>query len=118
MCRGKKIRLFAKKPKNFQIIPAEVFLNPATGNNCLLFLELQWNFGRILRRIWHLPSIDLSKNYVPEFHEGLGLTAGDVDFGYKSAFVGSLAKCLGMQKDLYCFQDESHKQQHNRWCGV
>lgn len=118
MCREKKIRLFAKKQKNFQVIPAEVFLNPATGNNCLLFLELQWNLGRILRRIWHLPSIDLSKNYVPEFHEGLGLTAGDVDFGYKSAFVGSLAKRLGMQKDLYCFQDESCKQQHNRWCGV
>lgn len=36
----KKKKLFAEKPKNFQVIPAEVFLNPATGNNRLLFAEL------------------------------------------------------------------------------
>lgn len=90
ICRKKKAELLAKKLKNFQVTPAEVCLNPVPGNNRLLFLELWWNFGRILRCIWQLTSIDLNKNYVPEFHKDLGLTAVDVDFGYRSALVGSL----------------------------
>lgn len=76
--------LLAKKHKNLQVIPAEVFLNPAPGNNCLLFLKLWWSFGRILRCIWQLTYIDSNKNYVPEFHEDPGLTAVDVDFGVLS----------------------------------
>lgn len=88
--KKKRKKLFAEKPKNFQVIPAEVFLNPATGNNRLLFAELWRNFGRVLSCIWHLNSTDLNKNYVPEFQEDLGLSAVDVDFGYRSAFVGSL----------------------------
>lgn len=73
--------LLAKKHENLQVISAEVFLNPAPGNNCLLSLKLWWSFGRILRCVWHLTYIDLNKNYVPEFHEDSGLTAVDVDFG-------------------------------------
>lgn len=41
VCAGKKpIELLTKKLKNLQVIPAEVFLNPAPGNNCLHLLEL------------------------------------------------------------------------------
>lgn len=85
VCAEKTVffKLLAKKLKNLQVIPAEVFLNPAPGNNGLLFLELWWSFVRILS-IWQLTSIDLNKNFVPEFHEDPGLTAVDVDFGVPS----------------------------------